>query len=99
MQDNNPIAYISKSLGPEQQALSVYERKLLAVVYAVQKWGADLSHKPFIIKTDQKKLDHKLNTPFQYKTGASNVAADALSRQTGAELLPMLLGNAQEGHF
>ncbi|XP_058754567.1 uncharacterized protein LOC131627728 [Vicia villosa] len=33
MQDHHPIAYISKSLGPKQQALFVYERELLAIVY------------------------------------------------------------------
>lgn len=38
MEDNHPVAYISKSLGPRQQALSIYERELLAIVYAVQKW-------------------------------------------------------------
>jgi hypothetical protein len=69
MQDKHPIAYISKSLGPRQQALSVYERELLAIIYAVQKWGAYLSHAAFTIKTDQKSikyiLEQKLNTPFQ----------------------------------
>lgn len=39
MHNKHPIAYISKSLGPRQQALSIYERELLAIVYAVQKWG------------------------------------------------------------
>ncbi|MCI16915.1 Ty3/gypsy retrotransposon protein, partial [Trifolium medium] len=69
MQDQHLIAYISKSLGPKQQAMSVYERELLAIIYAVQKWGSYLSHALFIIKTDQKSikymLDQKLNTPFQ----------------------------------
>lgn len=69
MQDNHPIAYISKSLGPRQQALSIYERELLAIVYAVQKWSTYLAHKPFVIKTDQKSikyiLEQRLNTPFQ----------------------------------
>jgi hypothetical protein len=37
MQDHHPIAYIRKSLDPRQQTLSVYERELLAIVYAVQK--------------------------------------------------------------
>ncbi|MCH87769.1 putative retroelement pol polyprotein, partial [Trifolium medium] len=113
MQEHHPIAYISKSLGPKQQAMSVYERELLAIVYAVQKWGSYLSHAPFTIKTDQKSikhmLDQKLNTPFQqvwvakllgfdfdiqYKEGSSNVAADALSRKVGAELLALMLSNA-----
>ncbi|CAJ2661631.1 unnamed protein product [Trifolium pratense] len=113
MQDHHPIAYISKSLGPKQQVMSVYERELLAIVYAVQKWGAYLAHAPFIIKTDQRSIKHileqRLNTAFQqawvaklmgfdfeihYKEGAHNVAADALSRKEGAELLPMILNSA-----
>lgn len=116
MQDKHPIAFISKSLGPKQQAMSIYERELLAIVYAVQKWGAYLSHGHFIIKTDQKSikflLEQCLNTPFQqvwmsklmgfdfeiqYKEGAENVAANALSRRPTAELLPMMLDNAKEG--
>lgn len=38
VQDSHPIAYISKSLGPRWQMLSVYEKELLALVFAVQKW-------------------------------------------------------------
>lgn len=60
MQDNHPIAYISKSLGPKQQAMSIYERELLAIVYAVQKWGTYLSHAHFIIRTDQRSIKHLL---------------------------------------
>lgn len=60
MQEHHPIAYISKALGPRQQALSVYERELLAIVYAIQKWSSYLSHAPFIIKTDQKSIKHIL---------------------------------------
>lgn len=58
LQDKHPVAYISKSLGPKQQAMSIYERELLAIVYAVQKWGAYLSRGPFIIK---KKIIKVLN--------------------------------------
>ncbi|XP_021859476.2 uncharacterized protein [Spinacia oleracea] len=38
MQDGHPLAYISRSLGPKWQKLSVYEKELLAIVFAVQKW-------------------------------------------------------------
>ncbi|GAU27517.1 hypothetical protein TSUD_147110 [Trifolium subterraneum] len=115
MQNKHPIAYISKALGPKQQAMSVYERELLAIVYAIQKWSTYLAYRHFIIKTDQKSikfmLEQRLNTPFQqvwmaklmgydfeihYKEGVNNNVADALSRRTGAELLPLLLNNAQE---
>ena len=38
VQEGQPIAFISKSLGPKWQRLSVYEKELLAIVFAVQKW-------------------------------------------------------------
>ncbi|CAN7067397.1 unnamed protein product [Brassica rapa subsp. trilocularis] len=70
MQDGHPICYISRALGPRHQGLSVYEKELLAVVYAVQTWSAYLAHKPFIIKTDQQSLkfliEQKITTPFQH---------------------------------
>lgn len=58
MQEGHPICYISRALGPRQQALSVYEKELMAVVFAVQTWSAYLAHRPFIIKTDQKSLKY-----------------------------------------
>lgn len=56
MQDKHPIAYISKALGTKKREMSIYERELLAIVYTVQKWGAYLSHRHFIIKTDHKSI-------------------------------------------
>lgn len=118
MQDNHPISYISRALGPKHQALSVYEKELLAVVYAVQTWNAYLAHKPFIIRTDQKSLkflmEQKMTTPFQhmwvsklmgytfeihYKQGKENVAADALSRVPGSQLLSLTLSQSHEGFY
>ena len=37
MQGNHPISFISRSLGPKWQQLSIYEKELLARVFAVQK--------------------------------------------------------------
>lgn len=37
MQSNHPIAFISKALSVKHQALSVYEKELLAIVFAVGK--------------------------------------------------------------
>lgn len=69
MQESHPLVFISRSLGPKWQKLSVYEKELLAIVFAVQKWEQYLTGNPFIIKTDQKSLkwllQQKISTPFQ----------------------------------
>ncbi|CAL9248404.1 unnamed protein product, partial [Arabidopsis halleri] len=118
MQDNHPICFISRALGPRHQSLSVYEKELTAVVHAVQSWNAYLAHREFTIKTDQRSLkyllDQKVTTPFQhmwlsklmgytfiieYKQGKENVAADALSRVTGSQLLHITLSQAHQGFY
>lgn len=43
MQDGHPISFISRSLGPKWQHLSVYEKELLALVFAAQKWQQHLT--------------------------------------------------------
>ncbi|KAD5803509.1 hypothetical protein E3N88_14869 [Mikania micrantha] len=69
MQDGHPIAFISKALSSKQQAFSVYERELLAIMFAVKYWHHYLSMAHFIIRTDQKSLKHlvdqKITTPLQ----------------------------------
>jgi RNase H-like domain found in reverse transcriptase/Reverse transcriptase (RNA-dependent DNA polymerase)/Integrase zinc binding domain/Integrase core domain len=60
MQDKRPIAYLSKALGKRNQALSTYEKELLALLTAVQKWRHYLEGQPFIIKTDHISLKHLL---------------------------------------
>ncbi|XP_022019611.1 uncharacterized protein LOC110919656 [Helianthus annuus] len=70
MQDFHPLAYVSKALSPRQQAYSVYEKELLAIIFAVKHWQHYLSIGHFIIRTDQKSLKHlmeqKLTTPLQH---------------------------------
>ncbi|XP_074346537.1 uncharacterized protein LOC141685327 [Apium graveolens] len=65
MQEGRPIAYLSKALSPKHQGLSTYEKELLAVIMATQKWRS------FFIGS---------SLHFQYKRGKENHAADALSR-------------------
>lgn len=60
MQEGHPIAYISKALGLKHQALSVYEKELLAIVHAIKKWSHYLSHKKFVIKKDHRSLKYLL---------------------------------------
>ena len=57
-QDNHPVAYISKALGPKTQALSTYEKECMALIWAVTKWKSYLQHQEFNIVTDHKSLIH-----------------------------------------
>lgn len=70
-QAGKPIAFLSKSLCPKNQALSIYEREFLVVLMAVQKWRGYLQGHKFIIKTDQQALkyllDQKSLSPVQQK--------------------------------
>ena len=69
MQVDYTLVFISRVLAPKWQQLSVYEKELLVVVHAVQKWEQYLSGQSFVILTDQKSLkwllEHKVSTPFQ----------------------------------
>ena len=37
-QEGQPLAYFSKALGTKGQAMSTYEKELMALVAAVKKW-------------------------------------------------------------
>ena len=71
LQQGRPIAFFSKALAAQHQGLSVYEKEMLAVVNAVQKWRPYLLGGHFIIKTDHQSLkylmDQKISTPSQQK--------------------------------
>lgn len=71
MQQGHPLAFLSKALGPKNQALSIYDKECLAILLALDKWKYYLQHKPFTVHTDQRSLihlgDHKFNTPIQQK--------------------------------
>ena len=56
MQGQQPLAFYSKFLGPRAQLKSVYEKELMAVCLAVQKWRHYLLGHHFVIRTDQQSL-------------------------------------------
>ncbi|KAL6193211.1 hypothetical protein ACLB2K_034295 [Fragaria x ananassa] len=70
-QRKHPITYLSKSLSPRNQALSVYDKEMLAVLYAVEKWRPYLLGHQFTILTDHQTLKHlldqRISTPSQYQ--------------------------------
>ncbi|KAA0047238.1 Ty3/gypsy retrotransposon protein [Cucumis melo var. makuwa] len=55
-QCRKPVAYFSKTLSMRDRARPVYERELLAVVLAVQRWRPYLLGRKFTVKTDQRSL-------------------------------------------
>lgn len=71
MQRKHPAAFISQALAPKHQGMSTYEKELLAIVLAVNKWRSYLHGTHFIIRTDHHSLkfllEQKLLTPMQQK--------------------------------
>ncbi|GJW07538.1 reverse transcriptase [Tanacetum coccineum] len=70
-QKGHPVAFLSKTLAPRHQSLFAYEKELLAVVVALQKWRGYLLDRHFKIRTDHFSLkyvlDQRITTPFQSK--------------------------------
>lgn len=56
MQAGQPIAFLSKALGPAHRKLSIYEKDFLALIMSVERWRPYLQRQEFIIKTDHKNL-------------------------------------------
>ncbi|PKA64689.1 putative mitochondrial protein [Apostasia shenzhenica] len=71
MQAGRPIAFFSKALSEKHQKLPVYERELLAMVAAIQKWRPYLIDNHFKVKTDHQSLrfllEQRISTPAQQK--------------------------------
>lgn len=68
-QQGRPVAFFSKALGIRHQALSIYEKEMLAALLAVRKWHSYLVGRHFKIRTDHQSLrflsDQVAITPFQ----------------------------------
>ena len=52
MQEARPLTYFSRVLSSSLQMKSIYERELMAIVLAVQKWHHFLLGRRFIICID-----------------------------------------------
>lgn len=57
-QEKKPIAFFSQALKGRNATLSTYDKEMLALVLAVQKWRPYLPRKTFVVHTDHKSLKY-----------------------------------------
>jgi hypothetical protein len=56
MQDDRPMAFLSKPLSQSSKHLSIYEKEFLALIMAVERWCPYLQRQEFLIRIDHKSL-------------------------------------------
>ena len=78
MQEDRPIAFLSKALGPTHQHLSIYEKEFLALIMAIEKWRPYLQRQEFIIRIDHKSLPYLTEQNLQ-----SDLQRKAMTRLMG----------------
>lgn len=69
-QHNSLIAFLSQALSPKHLGMSTYEKELIALLLAVEKWPLYLPPNHFEIQTDHLSLkflrDQRITTSLQH---------------------------------
>jgi hypothetical protein len=92
MQEQHPIAFLSKPLSKQHLSLSIYDKEFLALLMAVERWRPHLQRAEFLIKTDNHSLcyldDQTLQSPLQRKAMARLMGLQfKIAYRKGAEKL------------
>jgi hypothetical protein len=76
MQDQHPLAFLSKPLSATHQQLSIYDKEFLALLMAVERWRPYLQRGEFVIRTDHHSLcyldDQQLITTTKKSNGKAH---------------------------
>jgi hypothetical protein len=67
MQNEKPIAFLSKPLSLSNKFLSIYGKEFLPLIMAVEKWRSYLQGHEFVIRTDHKSLSYLNDQNLQSK--------------------------------
>lgn len=59
-QNDQPIAFMSRSLGVAKKSWSTYAREMLAIIVAIRTWRPYILGRKFIIQTDQRSFRYLL---------------------------------------
>jgi hypothetical protein len=76
LHQGRPIAFLSQALQGNQLLLSTYEKEILALVMAVQKWRPYLLGRHFVVRSDQHSLKIFM-VPKNFYHSATEVAVQA----------------------
>jgi hypothetical protein len=71
MQEEKPIAFLSKPLSATNRFLSIYEKEFLVLIMPVERWRPYLQRQEFVIRSDHRSLaflnDQTLHSELQRK--------------------------------
>ncbi|KAC9657515.1 hypothetical protein E3N88_45437 [Mikania micrantha] len=86
IQDDHPVAYFRKGFAPSTRFKSAYDRELLALVLAVQKWNNYLLGRHFFIRTDHFTLKYLLEQRFTTFDQQSSIDRDPYTKDIMSSL-------------